>query len=119
MMKRRGATNSGAPWANRAICPECGKDLIERTNRKNGNHFIGCTGFPICFYSRAKVRKMWKDEPDTHYAEWRVNERAKANRLKKSGDIHCPRCDVGLLEIQDSAVVCNQAICEYKEDYKQ
>lgn len=109
---------AGIPWADRSTCPECGRDLVERRNRKKGNRFIGCTGYPnYCRYTRSWTRRNWKEAPDTSNADWRVNERHKANRLKKAGDIHCPRCDVGLLKIKDQAVECNRAICEYKEDY--
>lgn len=33
------------------ICPDCGKKLVER-NGRNGR-FIGCTGFPVCRYTRS------------------------------------------------------------------
>ncbi|NLC54675.1 MAG: type I DNA topoisomerase [Erysipelothrix sp.] len=32
-------------------CPECGKPLIKRKNRR-GDYFIGCSGFPKCRYLR-------------------------------------------------------------------
>jgi len=123
-MKRRGAKNCGAPWANRSKCPECGRDLVERKNRKDNSKFIGCTGFPKhCRYTREYTRKMWKDEPKTYNADWRVAERSKARQLQKSGDIHCPRCDIGLLKIQtveeQAFVGCDRAACDYREDYGQ
>lgn len=31
-------------------CPECEKDLIYRNNKKTGQRFIGCSGFPNCRY---------------------------------------------------------------------
>ncbi len=27
------------------VCPECGKELKVRTNKKNGTQFYGCVGF--------------------------------------------------------------------------
>jgi ssDNA-binding Zn-finger/Zn-ribbon topoisomerase 1 len=32
------------------ICPECGGHLVERTNRDDGNKFIGCSKYPKCTY---------------------------------------------------------------------
>jgi DNA topoisomerase-1 len=37
-------------------CPICGKNLIERTNRR-GQLFVGCSGYPKCHY----IRKTDKD----------------------------------------------------------
>ncbi len=34
-------------------CPDCGKDLIVRENRKTKELFIGCTGYPNCDYSQS------------------------------------------------------------------
>ena len=34
------------------ICPECGRDLVERTNRQNGSTFLGCTGYPECQHTQ-------------------------------------------------------------------
>ena len=33
-------------------CPECGKPLVYRTNRR-GQQFIGCTGYPDCTHTEA------------------------------------------------------------------
>lgn len=27
-------------------CPECGRELVIRTNRATGEEFIGCVGYP-------------------------------------------------------------------------
>jgi DNA topoisomerase-1 len=37
-------------------CPLCGKNLVERANRR-GQPFVGCSGFPKCHY----IRKVDKD----------------------------------------------------------
>jgi ssDNA-binding Zn-finger/Zn-ribbon topoisomerase 1 len=29
-------------------CPRCDGRLVIRTNRENGSHFLGCTGWPAC-----------------------------------------------------------------------
>lgn len=29
-------------------CPKCGKSMIERSNRKTGQKFWGCSAFPVC-----------------------------------------------------------------------
>jgi len=29
-------------------CPKCGKLMIERSNRKTGQKFLGCSTFPVC-----------------------------------------------------------------------
>jgi len=121
---RRGKI-SGAPWSDKAKCPNCGEQLVTRHRRKDGRKFIGCSGFPKCHYLRAYTSKSWdwKDEDRNYFAEWRKNERIKAKQLKKAGDVHCPRCNVGILGIQSVNdhhwVGCNQAACDYKEDYGQ
>lgn len=34
-------------------CPRCGGKLVERTNRRNGERFLGCSNFPRCKGTRA------------------------------------------------------------------
>jgi len=34
------------------VCPKCGKQLVRRTNKKDGSSFIGCTGFPDCHFTK-------------------------------------------------------------------
>lgn len=29
-------------------CPECGEDMVKRTNRKTGDEFWGCPMYPQC-----------------------------------------------------------------------
>lgn len=36
-------------------CPKCGKELVERVNKKTGEIFMGCTGFPVCKFSKSVV----------------------------------------------------------------
>lgn len=31
-----------------SLCPRCGHDLVERTNRSTGDKFLGCSRFPQC-----------------------------------------------------------------------
>ncbi|WP_440975279.1 restriction endonuclease [Pseudoxanthomonas winnipegensis] len=31
-----------------ATCPRCGSDLVQRINRRTGEHFLGCRQFPKC-----------------------------------------------------------------------
>jgi len=38
--------------AFRIICPQCGRDMHRRQNKKNGRHFWGCTGYPRCKATR-------------------------------------------------------------------
>lgn len=35
-------------------CPRCGSKMIERTNRKTGQFFYGCSGYPKCRGTRQK-----------------------------------------------------------------
>jgi restriction system protein len=30
------------------VCPKCGKAMVERSNRKTGQKFWGCSAFPVC-----------------------------------------------------------------------
>lgn len=32
-------------------CPKCGGSLMQRTNRKTGQHFMGCEHYPQCKYT--------------------------------------------------------------------
>ncbi len=34
--------------AAHATCPRCGSDLVQRTNRRTGESFLGCSHFPKC-----------------------------------------------------------------------
>lgn len=35
-------------------CPECGRPLLQRTNRANGSAFLGCSGYPdVCRHTEA------------------------------------------------------------------
>ena len=101
----------------RTKCPDCGRRLVERRRRRDGRYFLGCSGYPKCHYSRNWERLNWSTLDDFN-AEWRVKERTKRQQLKKAKDIHCPRCNIGLLEIYFNVVECNQTLCDYKEDYK-
>lgn len=35
------------------LCPECGKVLVVRTNRKTGGEFYACPGYPECQHTEA------------------------------------------------------------------
>jgi DNA topoisomerase-1 len=37
-----------APVPVDAVCPECGAPLLQRTNRRRGTTFYGCSAFPTC-----------------------------------------------------------------------
>jgi len=39
-------------------CPDCGKLLRVKTNRTNGNQFLGCPGWPDCTYTRG-IPEAW------------------------------------------------------------
>lgn len=32
-------------------CPDCGRPLVERTNRVNGSTFLGCSRYPECTHT--------------------------------------------------------------------
>lgn len=34
-------------------CPDCGSPLVVRTNRNNGNRFLGCSRYPSCRFSKS------------------------------------------------------------------
>lgn len=54
-------------------CPDCGRPLVERTNRNTGSAFLGCSRWPECTHTepipesvklrRAGQRGMF-DEPE-------------------------------------------------------
>lgn len=33
---------------SQSVCPRCASALVERTNKKTGDRFLGCTNFPSC-----------------------------------------------------------------------
>ena len=39
---------TAAPTPTDAVCPECGAPLLQRTNRRKGTTFFGCSAFPKC-----------------------------------------------------------------------
>jgi DNA topoisomerase-1 len=39
---------AAAPTPVDAVCPECGAPLLQRTNRRRGTTFYGCSAFPKC-----------------------------------------------------------------------
>ena len=39
---------SAAPTPVDAVCPECGAPMLQRTNRRKGTTFYGCSAFPKC-----------------------------------------------------------------------
>ena len=40
-------------------CPTCGAKLIVKTNKANGNQFLGCPRWPECNYTRP-IPESWK-----------------------------------------------------------
>jgi DNA topoisomerase-1 len=50
--------NSPKPIMLEDKCPMCGKNLVQRLNRR-GQSFVGCSGYPACHYIR-KVDKNGK-----------------------------------------------------------
>lgn len=39
---------------SKRVCPECGKELKVKTNKKTGEQFLGCSGWrdePRCFFT--------------------------------------------------------------------
>lgn len=42
-------------------CPDCGPSfkLVVKTNRENGNQFLGCVNYPVCSYTRG-IPEEWK-----------------------------------------------------------
>ena len=60
-----------APEANAGECPQCGKTLVTRTNKKSGSDFLACPGYPECKYSTPAVRPLpstppKQEEPPAH-----------------------------------------------------
>ena len=42
------ATSAAPASASSRACPRCGKSMVERSNRKTGQKFLGCSAFPAC-----------------------------------------------------------------------
>ena len=45
---REALASADAADAYVGTCPSCGKNLVFRSNRRNGSRFIGCDGYPDC-----------------------------------------------------------------------
>ncbi len=113
-------------------CPECGKNLVEKTGR-NGK-FIGCSGFPDCKYTKSiiigtgvncpkcghelveKVSKRGKlfygcsNYPSCDYASWN----------KPTGE-KCPKCNDLLTRKKNrhgDFIVCNNPNCDFEKPNK-
>jgi ssDNA-binding Zn-finger/Zn-ribbon topoisomerase 1 len=39
-------------------CPACGSHLVTRTNRAEGNKFVGCSGYPECRFTTQYDRAL-------------------------------------------------------------
>ena len=52
-------------------CPQCSRHLVERTNRKTKERFVGCTGYPQCKYTEpwSIAQQMY----NTFKLDWRAN----------------------------------------------
>jgi restriction system protein len=52
-----GSASSPSPvvpvGAKQPQCPKCGREMLVRTNRKSGEPFLGCSGYPSCRYTRS------------------------------------------------------------------
>lgn len=53
-------------------CPECGEDMVVRTNRNTGEQFYGCSMYPQCEGTESLVGESrgkttypsWASEPE-------------------------------------------------------
>lgn len=41
------------------ICPHCGAQMRIKTRRSDGRKFLGCSGWPDCYYVRG-IPEEWK-----------------------------------------------------------
>lgn len=46
-------------------CPECGEEMVKRTNRNTGEEFWGCPMYPQCDGTRPIAAK-----PKHNYPDW-------------------------------------------------
>ena len=53
--KKKGMASSSAEKSGKK-CPDCGKDLLIRTNHRKGTKFLGCAGYPKCKHAE-KIEK--------------------------------------------------------------
>jgi DNA topoisomerase-1 len=60
-------------------CPLCGKNLVERTN-KRGQPFVGCSGFPKCRY----IKKVDKDGKVIEFKNIGNSFKKRTGKIKKS-----------------------------------
>jgi len=42
------AISAAATRGEQPVCPRCGRAMVERSNRKTGQRFWGCSAFPVC-----------------------------------------------------------------------
>jgi DNA topoisomerase-1 len=84
--------NSPKPVLLDDKCPMCGKNLVQRLNRR-GQSFIGCSGYPACHYIR-KVDKNGKiiefkntdsKNKNTKIKSKNVKPKKKTTKIKAKG----------------------------------
>ncbi|MCR4562191.1 MAG: type I DNA topoisomerase [Bacilli bacterium] len=85
------------------ICPQCGKNLVERTDKK-GNKFLACSGFPKCRYIKGSEEKQEK-----------IIKYTEKDYVKE-----CPKCKKGHLVVKHGKKVdflgcTNFPKCRYHE----
>lgn len=55
--------NPGDPFPDgmesETFCPDCGMGLVVRTNRANGNQFLGCPDWPACTHTQG-IPESWR-----------------------------------------------------------
>lgn len=90
--------NKDKPEAQKAgkACPECGKELVYRTNKK-GTQFLACSGFPRCKFTAVSLEAMEAKDPSKEIPCPLCGDGHMVQRKSKKGDIFwgCSRFSKG------------------------
>lgn len=73
-----------AEKAEGQMCPECGKQLVYRINKK-GEKFLACSGFPKCHYSASLTNKASSNATSVSCPQ--CGEGVMVKRTSKKGDV--------------------------------
>jgi ssDNA-binding Zn-finger/Zn-ribbon topoisomerase 1 len=81
------------------VCPECGGEMVSRTNRQDGNKFWGCKKYPNCRGTRDSEGMSKAEREEQKYKQEQVNQESgfSFNRNKRSPatEVSPPSVDTG------------------------
>lgn len=82
--------NNDKETSQKELCPDCGKDIVEKINKKNDHRFFGCSGYPACSYIKGAPKKTGQSCPKcTKVLVFRENKDTKVTFVACTGYPDC------------------------------